>query len=54
MISFRLRPGDAIEWDSASFAGENEDLLAHLFATFLAQHGWEFLATQDSAAWEDD
>ncbi len=57
MISFSCRPPDSLEWGVASFAGDQEDLLAHLFARFLAAAGWEFLA-QDAEGreleWEDD
>lgn len=57
MIHFRCRPADALEWEEASFSGEQEDLLAHLFARFLGQGGWEFLAADDEGReldWEDD
>jgi hypothetical protein len=41
MISFRVRPVDSIEWHSASFDGEHEDILAHLFSVFLLENSWE-------------
>lgn len=47
MISFRTRHPDALEWESATFAGEQEELLSHLFAAFLAAAGWEFLAQDE-------
>ncbi len=56
MISFSCRPDGGLEWSSVAFSGDQEDLLSHLFATFLANAGWEFIA-QDAEGreleWED-
>ena len=57
MISFRSRPPESFEWEFATFTGEQEVMLAHLFAAFLAAAGWEFLAQDDEGReleWEDD
>jgi hypothetical protein len=54
MIHFRLRPEGTPEWDTAAFSGENEELLAHQFAAFLAAAGWEFLAAHDGEPFEEN
>jgi len=43
MISFRLRPTGEVDWETAQFDGENEELLAHMFQEWLEEHGWEIL-----------
>ncbi len=59
MISFRARPSEGIDWDSVSFAGDNEELLAHLFREMLEAAEWELLTARDggdysSLEFEDD
>ena len=59
MISFRTKHPESLEWDSASFSGENEEMLSHLFAVFLDNAGWEFLSARDEEdfgdlLWEDE
>ena len=59
MITFRLRPSDDTEWDSATFAGDNEDMLAHLFTQFISDN-WEVQVSvggepfQSSLDWEEE
>jgi len=53
MISFRATPPDGIDWDTASFSGENEELLAHLFAKMLEDAGWTLLAARDGGDFEE-
>lgn len=43
MQSFRARPDGSTEWESLSFDGDHEDLLAHMVRNYLEEHGWEFL-----------
>ncbi len=57
MISFRCRPPEAFDWEFASFTGEQEAMLSHLFARFLAAAGWEFVAQDDEGReleWDGD
>jgi len=55
MISFRAQAPESSEWDSISFDGDHEDLLAHLFAKMLSEAGWDFLADASGVPmdWED-
>lgn len=48
MISFRIRPPASDDWDTASFSGDHEDLLAHSFARHMLAAGWEVLAGVDA------
>lgn len=53
MITFRARHESSDNWTETSFSGEDEDLLAHLFARHLAEAGWELLVSEAGGEFEE-
>lgn len=53
MISFRAQPPQSDDYDSLTFQGENESLLAHLVGEMLQGAGWSVLSAHNGDDYEE-
>lgn len=52
MVTFRARPEDALDWTTITLIGDDEEVLARVFATALLARDCETLVSIDDADFE--